>query len=200
MTDLAATSTPCPVPLDSAGLRAAFSAHPEGLVALAADVGGVREGMAASTFTPASLDPPLVSVCVARSSRTWPRLRAAGGLGVSVLAEDHEQVGRRLSAKHGDRFAGTAVTTRSSGAVLLDGACAWFECAVEDELTAGDHLIALLAVLEVHHLPDARPLVFHRSDFTQLARPRPAPASVAGLLGAADGHAGGPRDTRPDRS
>ncbi|MEJ2868851.1 flavin reductase family protein [Actinomycetospora sp. OC33-EN08] len=187
------------MPLDAAGLRTAFSARPEGLVALAADVGGLREGMAASTFTPASLDPPLVSVCVARSSRTWPRLRASRGLGVSVLAEEHEQVARRLSARDGDRFAGTAVTTRSSGAVLIDGACAWFECAIEDELDAGDHLIALLAVLEVHHLPDARPLVFHRSSFTQLASPCPAPAPVAGLVGAADGHAGPPRDTGPAR-
>ncbi|WP_084681953.1 flavin reductase family protein [Actinomycetospora chiangmaiensis] len=159
----------CAVPLDASGLRLVLGAHPQGVIALAAVVDGALEGIAVSTFTPVSLEPALVSVCVAHTSTTWPRLRTAPGLGVSVLAEDHAQLARRLAAPGQDRFVGTSVTVGASGAVLIDGACAWFDCVVENEITAGDHLIAVLAVLEAHHRPDVRPLVFHRSSFARLA-------------------------------
>ncbi|MEJ2890506.1 flavin reductase family protein [Actinomycetospora aeridis] len=168
-TDGAPPAGPSAVPLDASGLRLVLGAHPEGVVALAAVVNGALEGLAVSTFTPVSLEPALVSVCVAHTSTTWPRLRAAPRLGISVLAEDHAQLGRRLASTGQDRFVGTSVTVGASGAVLIDGACAWFDCSVEDEITAGDHLIAVLAVLEAHHRPDVRPLVFHRSSFARLA-------------------------------
>lgn len=167
-TDGAPSAGPCAVPLDASGLRLVLGAHPQGVVALAAVVNGALEGLAVSTFTPVS-QPALVSVCVAHTSTTWPRLRTATGLGISVLAEDHAQLARRLAAPGQDRFVGTSVTVGASGAVLIDGACAWFDCLVENEITAGDHLIAVLAVLEAHHRPDVRPLVFHRSSFARLA-------------------------------
>ena len=87
-------------------LRRVFAAFPTGVTALAAEPEGIPVGMAASSFTSVSLEPPLVSVCVAQTSRTWPALRAASRIGVSVLADGHAEASRRLSAKDGDRFGG----------------------------------------------------------------------------------------------
>ena len=56
-------------------LRQAFGIFPTGVVAVAAEVDGQLVGLAASSFTSVSLDPPLVSFSVARSSKTWPDLR-----------------------------------------------------------------------------------------------------------------------------
>ena len=50
--------------LTPTSLREAFSHFPSGVVAIAAEVAGTRHGLAASTFVPVSLDPPLVSFCV----------------------------------------------------------------------------------------------------------------------------------------
>ena len=69
--------------LDPARLREAFGVFPSGVVAVAAEVEGQLTGLAASSFTSVSLDPPLVSFSVASSSRTWPVLRRAGHLGVT---------------------------------------------------------------------------------------------------------------------
>ena len=55
--------------LDPGRLREAFGAFPSGVVAVAADVDGVATGLAASSFTSVSLDPPLVSFSVANSSK-----------------------------------------------------------------------------------------------------------------------------------
>ena len=59
---------------DDVLLRQAFGCFPSGVTAFCGMLGGVPEGMAASSFTSVSLDPALVSVCVANTSSTWPRL------------------------------------------------------------------------------------------------------------------------------
>src|SRR5437867_9216722 len=63
-------------------------------------------GLAANSFTSVSLDPPLVLVCMARTSSTWPVLRAGGRFAVSILGEHQEHLGRRFGARAGDRFEG----------------------------------------------------------------------------------------------
>ena len=92
--------------LDPHTLRSAFGAFPSGVVAVAAQVRGHLTGIAASSFTSVSLDPPLVSFSVATTSNTWPLLREAGHLGVSVLADHHDAVCRQLAGPTEQRFTG----------------------------------------------------------------------------------------------
>ena len=73
--------------LDPAQLKEAFGVFPSGVVAVAAEVGGALVGLAASSFTSVSIDPPLVQFSVANTSKTWPVLRRAEHLGVTILAE-----------------------------------------------------------------------------------------------------------------
>lgn len=153
---------------NSAELRDVYGAFPSGVAAVCAMSGAERVGMAVSTFTPVSLDPPLISLCIQRSSSTWPRLRNASSLGVSVLSADHEGAARQLSLKAGDRFAGVATTITPSGAIHLDQACAWFECAIENEVEAGDHLIVVLRIARGGRRNPSDPLVFHGSKFRRL--------------------------------
>jgi flavin reductase (DIM6/NTAB) family NADH-FMN oxidoreductase RutF len=155
-------------------LRTAFAAFPTGVAALAAFIDGAPIGMAVSSFTSVSLEPPLVSVCVARHSTTWPVLRRAPVLGVCVLAEEHGATARALAAKVADRFAELDWTSDDEGAVLLRNAALWLRCTLESELPAGDHDIALLRVRELELFPGVAPLVFHGSAFRQLASGRAA--------------------------
>lgn len=148
--------------------RQVFGAYPTGVAALAALVDGHPVGLAANSFTSVSLDPPLVSVCVAHSSSTWPTLRRAPSFGVSVLGAHQESVSRLLAAKDVDRFAGHSWTTTDDGAVLLAGASAWFECSIERIVAAGDHDIVVLRVHDLGSDPDVAPLVFHGSVYRRL--------------------------------
>ena len=102
-------------------------------------------GLAASSFTSVSLEPPLVSFSVANTSRTWPTLRRAGRLGVTVLADHHGEVCRRLAGPVEHRFDDVAVTASGDGAVTLDEGLARFDCSVHREVEAGDHTIVILA-------------------------------------------------------
>lgn len=154
--------------LSPTSLREAFGHFPTGVIAIAAELDGVRVGLAASTFVPVSLDPPLVSFCVQNNSETWPKLKDLPALGISVLGEAHDAAARTLAAKTGDRFAGLDTHSRDSGAVFVHGTSVWLESSVEQLVPAGDHTIVVLRVNELTVHDDVAPIVFHRSTFRRL--------------------------------
>lgn len=154
---------------DQALLRQAFGCFPSGVTAFCGLLDGVAEGMAASSFTSVSLDPPLVSVCVANTSTTWPKLATLERLGLSVLADDHAPIAKALAAKTGDRFESVDWMATGSGAVFVHGATLWLECAPYKRVEAGDHEIVVLQIVALAMNPDIAPMVFHRSNFRELA-------------------------------
>ncbi len=149
-------------------LREAFGHFPSGVIAIAAQVDGTLVGLAASTFVPVSLDPPLVSFCVQNTSETWPKLKDLPSLGISVLGEAHDEAARALAAKTGDRFAGLETVARESGAVFVSGTSVWVESVIDRLIPAGDHTIVILRVRDITVHADVPPIVFHRSTFRRL--------------------------------
>jgi flavin reductase (DIM6/NTAB) family NADH-FMN oxidoreductase RutF len=154
--------------LSPASLRDAFGHFPSGVIAIAAEVDGVLVGLAASTFVPVSLDPPLVSFCVQNTSTTWPKLKDLPLLGISVLGESHDEAAKTLAAKTGDRFAGLETKSTDGGAVFIHGTSVWLESAIEQLVPAGDHTIVVLRVHDITVHDDVAPIVFHRSTFRRL--------------------------------
>lgn len=154
--------------LDPVELRRVFGAFPSGVIAIAAMVDGRPVGLAASSFTSVSLDPPLVSICVANTSSTWPALRDAPRFGVSILAADQAEVCRQLASRDADRFAGLEWRAMADGEVVLEGSSAWLHCSMYAVYQGGDHDIVVLRIhdLDVDH--GIRPLVFHASKFCRL--------------------------------
>jgi len=151
--------------LDPKRLREAFGIFPTGVVAVAAQVDGRPVGLAASSFASVSLDPPLVQFSIANSSATWPDLRRASHLGVTILADHHGQVCRQLAGPVEARFDGVQASVTDDGAVTVDDGLARFVCSVYREVEAGDHTIILLELHAVEQDDTAQPLVFHRSGF-----------------------------------
>ena len=153
--------------LDPRRLRDVFGIFPSGVVAVAALVNGVPAGLAASSFTSVSLDPPLVSFSIANASKTWPDLRRAARLGVTILADHHSAVARQLAGPVDRRFDGLSLTATDDGAVTLDDGLAQFDTTIHREVLAGDHTIVLLQLHAARRGEQAEPspLVFHRSRF-----------------------------------
>jgi flavin reductase (DIM6/NTAB) family NADH-FMN oxidoreductase RutF len=165
------TSFPTNQDIDPILLRRAFGIFPTGVVAVAAEVDGRLLGLAASSFTSVSLEPPLVSLSIANTSTTWPDLRRATHLGVTVLADHHRAAARQLAGPVDGRFDGLAVALSGDGAVTLTGGLALFDTTIYREVEAGDHIIVLLRLHAVEQADDSLPLVFHRSGFGRLQHP-----------------------------
>jgi flavin reductase (DIM6/NTAB) family NADH-FMN oxidoreductase RutF len=155
--------------LDPLDLRAVFACVPQSVVALCGlDSRGQPIGLAASSFSSVSLEPALISVCMATTSLTWPRLRPLDRLGVSVLADNHDQACRALAGPPDGRFADIAWHADPDGSVLVDDSAAWMNCSLHAEIPAGDHNVVLLRVHHIDAAPEREPLVFHASRFRRL--------------------------------
>ncbi|WP_125566853.1 flavin reductase family protein [Nocardioides baekrokdamisoli] len=155
--------------LSASALREVFGAFPSGVVALIADIDGAPVGLAASSFTSVSLDPPLVSISIANGSKTWPDLRRASRLGVTVLAGHHAEFARQLAGPVEKRFDDIPLASTDTSAVYVRDGVAHFETSIHSELPAGDHTIILLRVHSRSALASAEPLLFHRSGFRQFS-------------------------------
>lgn len=122
-------------------------------------------GFTCQSFVSLSLEPPLVSFNPARTSTTWPLIRAIGRFCVNVLAHDQHELSERF-ARHGvDRFAD--VTWRSSplGAPILDDVSAWIDCEFAHEYDGGDHTIVIGAVRGLHADSLRHPLIYYRGRY-----------------------------------
>lgn len=159
---MAALGEPAPAVVGEDQLRAVFGTVPTGVVAVCALVAGEPTGMVFSTFTGVSLTPPLVSLCVNRSSGTWPLLRRSPRLGVTVLGGPHGPLPRQLAGPREHRFTGLDLRPGTAGALLIEGGAAWLECSPHARYPAGDHELVLLRVHALDADPTATPLVYQR--------------------------------------
>lgn len=151
---------------DDARFRQVLGHFCTGIAVVTAMEGDQPVGFTAQSLTSVSLDPPLVSVCPAKSSTSWPRIRAVGAFCVSILADDQEVTCRAFAKPGPDKFAGVGWSpSPTTGSPLLDGALAWVDCRLETEYEAGDHLIALGRVLDLGVAEGKQPLLFYRGGY-----------------------------------
>ncbi len=170
---------------DPRTLRTVFGHFPSGLVTVAALGPDGPQGLLVATFTPVSIDPPLVSVNIGRASSTLPALRRQSHWGISVLSARQHDVADRFRLPADLRFAAIDWTSTPEGAVHVDGAVVALTVRPREFIEAGDHVIAVLALTD-HRLATSpptgaaappppneqpavpAPLVFHRSSFRTL--------------------------------
>jgi flavin reductase (DIM6/NTAB) family NADH-FMN oxidoreductase RutF len=120
-------------------------------------------GITVSAFSSVSAEPPLVLACVNRKSPVVDAVLANGVFCINVLADAHRHVadtfaGRSPNGRPYD-FAvddwGTAVT----GAPVLKGSLATFDCFLDSWHDAGSHRILIGKVAAAGHA-DALPLAY----------------------------------------
>ncbi|MDX1872989.1 flavin reductase family protein [Mycolicibacterium sp. 120266] len=150
---------------DTSRLRRLYGRYPTGVAAICALRDGEPVGIVATSFTPVSMEPALVSICVQHTSTTWPQLAREEHVGISVLAEGHAQLSRQLAAKNTDRFAGLTWFAGDTSAVFLADAAAWLDCRISTSIVAGDHDVVLMEVISAAEDETVSPLIFHDSRF-----------------------------------
>lgn len=151
---------------DADSFRHVLGHYPTGVAVITAMTAEGPVGFAMNSFTSLSLQPPLVLFCPAKTSTTWPRLRAAGVIAINVLSAGQEAVSRAFAGPIEDRFGGVEWSAGGNGAPLLADALGWLECTVQAEYPAGDHtvVIARIDLMGVHEAIND-PLVYFRGGY-----------------------------------
>ncbi|WP_322054360.1 flavin reductase family protein [Paraburkholderia bannensis] len=172
-------TNPSTEPFDTTGFRRALGAFVTGVtVVTTIQADGTPRGFTANSFASVSLDPPLVLVCVAKSASSHDVFSQAPQFAVSVLAEDQKDVSGVFASKSPDKFAQVAWQTRATGAPVMHGAAAHFDCATHQVIDAGDHIVLLGRVLDFAHT-GVSPLGYCRGAYVSFSLSQDAIAATA---------------------
>jgi flavin reductase (DIM6/NTAB) family NADH-FMN oxidoreductase RutF len=146
--------------------RAALGQFATGVtIVTAVDPQGRLIGLTANSFNSVSLTPPLVLWSLSKQSTSMPGLVAATSYAINVLGADQQLLAERFARKGIDRFDGVAWKPGLSGAPLLPGVVATFECKQRSHHDEGDHLIFVGEVTHCSRRLGAAPLLFHGGRF-----------------------------------
>lgn len=111
------------------------------------DAKGKRWGMTANSFSSVSLDPPLVSICIADRSPSFPAFSESEAFGVSMLASSQQDVAMRFAKPFDDKFDGLPFDESLAGAPVLENSVAALACRTVQRVVAGDHVILIGEVI-----------------------------------------------------
>ncbi|MEY4765807.1 MAG: hypothetical protein RI907_2480 [Pseudomonadota bacterium] len=161
------SSTPdLATPFSNDDLRAALGQFATGVTIItAAPPQGPLVGLTANSFNSVSLSPPLVLWSLSALSGSMPGFQQAGHYAINVLAADQRGLAERFATKGIDRFEGVSWRPGLSGAPVIDGAVAVFECTHHHQHREGDHLIFIGRVAHCQRRVGVAPLVFHGGRF-----------------------------------
>jgi len=138
-------------------------------IVTARDAHKLPVGVTANSFNSVSLAPPLVLWSLSRLAGTMPAFERGSHYAINILAAEQHALAERFAAKSIDRFAGVAFREGASGAPILEGAAAVFECFNRSQYEEGDHVIFVGEVERCERRAGAQPLIFHGGRyFTEL--------------------------------
>ena len=130
---------------------------------------GTPVGLTANSFNSVSIEPPLILWSLSRQAGSMPSFARGSHYAINILAADQRDLAERFASKEVDRFDGVAFRPGASGAPLLDGAAAVFECFNRSRYEEGDHVIFVGEVESCARRAGAQPLIFHGGRyFTEL--------------------------------
>jgi 4-nitrophenol 2-monooxygenase / 4-nitrocatechol 4-monooxygenase, reductase component len=138
-----------------------------GVTVITTTAGDGDHGTTASAVSSLSMDPPMLLICLNRTSDTRTAILESGLFGVNILAEDQGSIASAFARKGKDKFAGIGVVRGGTGIPLVRNALAHLECEVDETVTGGTHTVFLARIREASGT-DAAPLTYFRGRFGRL--------------------------------
>lgn len=157
--------------ISSEQFRAALAQWASGVSVVTARSGQTLAGMTVSAFASASLDPPLITVCLERGTATLALVSATRRFAVNVLSSEQRELSERFALARNEtrRFDGVPLLEQSEcDSPWLAGALVHLDCRLEATHPAGDHVLCVGAVLLASRHP-GQPLIFQASQYHRLA-------------------------------
>src|SRR5258708_7588431 len=120
-----------------------MACFPTGVAIVTAHESGSRpRGLTLSAFCAVSPAPPLVLVCIDRSSNTLPAMQASGGFTVNFLAGGREHLAVLYASKAEEKFEGIAWSRpdiAEGGPILHEDSAAYAVCVTRQPIEPPDH-------------------------------------------------------------
>jgi flavin reductase (DIM6/NTAB) family NADH-FMN oxidoreductase RutF len=148
--------------------RAALGRFPSGVtVVTTKDVSGRFHGITVSAFSSVSLEPPLVLVCIEKTTGTHYAFQESEFFVVNILAEGQENLSNRFASQIPDKFETIDYRLGIGEIPVLEAALVTLECRLAYAHEGGDHTI-FVGLIEKAEVKDENPLVYWHGDYRKL--------------------------------
>ncbi len=115
---------------------------PTGVTVVTSLRDGQPRGITVNAFASVSVEPPAILICVNRAARSYLYISTSRIFCVNVLAGEQRHLAERFAGKVSERqFEEIGYGVDQTGAPVLAGAIAHFDCTVVEEHHAGSHSI-----------------------------------------------------------
>ena len=157
------------MPVTSSDFRTALSRFASGVtVVTTKDSAGKKYGITVSAFCSVSLEPPLVLICIEKTTGSHHAFEQSGRFTVNVLTEEQANISEHFATLIEDKFAAVDHAVDEHGIPLLPSSLATLQCSLFKSLDGGDHSI-FLGLVEHVIVRDADPLIYFKGGYRTVA-------------------------------
>lgn len=135
-----------------------------GVTVVTTQEGETPKGLAANSYCSVSLEPPLVLVCVQKTSSTYPALFSSSHLGINILGTEQLDTVKVFASKTPDKFAELDWHQGPKGSPLLDGSAASLEAEIQERFQAKTHTVFICRVRHAE-IGNTAPMVYKAGRF-----------------------------------
>lgn len=131
------------------------------------DTHGKRHGITVSAFCSVSLDPPMVLICIEKTTGSHYAFGEFGAFVVNVLASSQSRVSEHFASQLDEKFDDIEHTLNEDGVPVLDDAIATLRCTLRHSFDGGDHSI-FIGLVESVQVSKGEPLIYFECDYHEL--------------------------------
>jgi 3-hydroxy-9,10-secoandrosta-1,3,5(10)-triene-9,17-dione monooxygenase reductase component len=148
--------------------RAALGLFASGVtVVTTVDKEGRWHGITVSAFCSVSLEPPLILVCIDKTTGSHPAFEIDGAFVVNVLREGQADLSDHFASRVADKFDGIPYTKTDDGIPVLENALVNLECRLVYAHEGGDHTI-FVGKIEKSKVVAGEPLIYFHGNYRKL--------------------------------
>lgn len=135
-----------------------------GVTVITTRVGDTDYGTTASAVSSLSMEPPMLLICMNRTSETGQAIHESGRFTVNILGEHQGEIAKHFATKGADKFSGVEIERGLDDLPHVANALGHLDCAVSETATGGTHTV-FLSLVEQASATDGSPLTYYRGRF-----------------------------------
>lgn len=128
------------------------------------DENGKPRGLAANSYVSVSLEPPLVLVCVQKTTSTYSSLFKSTHLGINIMSNEQRETVGTFASKSEDKFANLTWHEGPNGSPMLDGSAASIEAEIKERFQAKTHTV-FIAKVKHSEVAALEPMIYKAGRF-----------------------------------
>ncbi len=131
------------------------------------DSSGKLQGLTVSAFSSVSMNPPMVLVCILKTTGSYSSFKESKSFIVNILDESQQQISNRFASSLDDKFAGQNYELNEKGLPVLTDCLVNLECSLKHSYDGGDHTIFVGEITQII-VRSGKPLIYWLGSYQTL--------------------------------